>query len=682
MLNFRVINKEEMPDHSGFSFYSFLNKDGSAYAVYVKYYPYDYEKRSQKQPDYIGYKIDGENILTVNYYRGKCCIDLQKILPCSKADFNRIIAFLDKADTKEASRKSMFIHAYIASCINTAIECRKEHKSDSEYDKQKRKEYTSDIKKYIANNVQLSSSYSVPELTDPEETETIKMKKDLVFTLGMNNGSYIIRRFDGFSFVINGLKFTVHKQFKQYIVSLAENGCQICTAYKKADCISETQKFIDKLADTMQKQPEKLKEFRKRFVDIWNNSEIKISDSNLHIIGSYKAEPLTMDTDAEEKPEEKHSVKPCKRTKAVKRADNKRSRKSRSKAVTEPDTEDKIHAEPETKAEKTEPETAAIVNAEAVDKTDPHAKAETIRTDNVNNDINNFLHRYYSIYQALYDATDYTNIYQESLQAFDKLLAEKTDPEFNAMLDKFVKARHDYVSSDREAAAFYIAFVQDRKAKADAEEEKRLAASMQKSYLKRKENDSDISEELQTALIKDTDPSMQHIVSVYKKGWITYDEMIHELLIQREKLNAEETEAAAFARHDDFTERLKYWYSNGLITWDELKKELLDWHERNLQYEKILAEKDAEKIIENASDTGSGNEKNHSRIKNRSARRTLKKKLRYIPVQSITVEQKPETRKPEMKADNPGNEKSRIEYDLLIQPETMRYRMPDFIDTS
>jgi len=41
------------------------------------------------------------------------------------------------------------------------------------------------------------------------------------------------------------------------------------------------------------------------------------------------------------------------------------------------------------------------------------------------------------------------------VEKFDKLL--KTNPDFKALVSDFVKARMDYISSDRECAAFKLA---------------------------------------------------------------------------------------------------------------------------------------------------------------------------------------------------------------------------------
>lgn len=713
MLNFKEIKQDNLKDYSAFQFFTFLNVNGSAYAVYVHLYDYDYTTKTRQQPDYIGYKVTDNNILTVTYLHGKCCINLDRVLPCSKADFNRILEFLNSADSTESERAAGFIHAYFASRINDCSEQRNNYKGDSAYNKQKRKEFTADIKKYIALNDQLASVYSVPALTDPEQkqTEAVKMKKDFAYTIGMVNGVLTVRRFNGFSFTLHGYKFTAHKQYKQYIVSLAENGLQLCTAEKKSDCIAETERMFARFEQLTKEQPEKMKEYRKRFIDAWNNNPILLTDSNLVTVGKMTAEPITEaaataetasvndQPETEKKTAARAVKKPCKRSKAVKSTEHKQSRKSRTKAVTEPETECKT--EPECKPEnsaaipKKEPENSAAVNQNAEPET--KAEPENVRNDQpCSDDIKEFMHRYYAVYQALYDAVDYTDIYQDAVKSFDQLSAEKTDAAFNDLLEQFIQARHDYVSSDREAAAFYIAYDQEKKERSEAEKQKQIAEQMQHSGLQRKENNTGISPEMQNALITDPDSRMQKVVRAYKRGMITYDEMITELIRTKNLIDAEqteETEAAAFARYDDFTDRLKYWYSKGLITWDELKKELIDWHLRNVQFEQMIAEQDAEKTAETEAVTAPAKEKNQAHVTNRSRRtkRAVKKKIGSAAMQNIksaeTIDHIPANRK-NHKADASVRipvayrEKSIGMISRKKKLHTLSERQPDFIDTS
>lgn len=713
MLNFKEIRQNDLSNHPGFQFFTFQNVNGSAYAVYVHFYDYDYSTKTRQQPDYIGYKVTADNMLTVTYLHGKCCINLDRVLPCSKADFNRILEFLNRADSKESERAAGFIHAYFASRINECSEQRNNYKSDYAYDKQKRKEFTADIKKYIALNDQLASVYHVPALTDPdqEQTAAVKMKKDYAFTLGMINGIPTVRRFNGFSFILHGYKFTAHKQYKQYIITLAENGLQLCTADKKTDCIAETERMFSRFEQTTKERPEKMTEYRKQFINAWNNNPILLTDSNLVTVGKMTAEPIAEaattaatasvndQPETEKKTAAKAAKKPCKRSRAVKSTEHKQSRKSRSKAVTELETEQKT--EPECKPDnsaitpKKEPENSAAVNQNAEPET--KAEPENVRHDQpCSDDIKEFMHRYYAVYQALYDAVDYTDIYQDAVKSFDQLSAEKTDAAFNALLEKFIQARHDFISSDREAAAFYIAYNQEKKERSEAEKQKQITEQMQHSGLQRKENNTEIAAEMQNALMHDPDSRMQKVVRAYKRGMITYDEMIAELIRTKNLIDAEqteETEAAAFARYDDFTDRLKYWYSKGLITWDELKKELIEWHLRNVQFEQMIAEQDAEKAAETEAVTAPAKEKNQAHVTSRSRRtkRAVKKKIGSAAMQNIklaeTVDQVPANRK-NHKADASvripvaykGKSIGMISRKKKLH--TLSERQPDFIDTS
>lgn len=71
-----------------------------------------------------------------------------------------------------------------------------------------------------------------------------------------------------------------------------------------------------------------------------------------------------------------------------------------------------------------------------------------------NNTMNELLEKFGTIYTALYNRT-YTGPTAGLVEKFDSLL--KTDPDFKALVCDFVKAREDFISSDREAAAFMLA---------------------------------------------------------------------------------------------------------------------------------------------------------------------------------------------------------------------------------
>ena len=63
--------------------------------------------------------------------------------------------------------------------------------------------------------------------------------------------------------------------------------------------------------------------------------------------------------------------------------------------------------------------------------------------------IHEFLDRFNEEYEFLYNAKDRVAGYREAVTAFDKFL--KTNREF---VGEFVEYRKDFISSDREAAAF------------------------------------------------------------------------------------------------------------------------------------------------------------------------------------------------------------------------------------
>ena len=70
----------------------------------------------------------------------------------------------------------------------------------------------------------------------------------------------------------------------------------------------------------------------------------------------------------------------------------------------------------------------------------------------MNINIENFLNKFNEEYEFLYDNNDNVAGYKEALQAGDKFIAEHSD-----FVGEFVKYRGDFISSDREVAAFMFA---------------------------------------------------------------------------------------------------------------------------------------------------------------------------------------------------------------------------------
>ena len=68
--------------------------------------------------------------------------------------------------------------------------------------------------------------------------------------------------------------------------------------------------------------------------------------------------------------------------------------------------------------------------------------------------IHKFMRQFNKEYDFLYEHRDRVAGYEEALAAFDSAIENKN---FAAFVGEFVKFRGDYVSSDREAAAFMFA---------------------------------------------------------------------------------------------------------------------------------------------------------------------------------------------------------------------------------
>lgn len=72
----------------------------------------------------------------------------------------------------------------------------------------------------------------------------------------------------------------------------------------------------------------------------------------------------------------------------------------------------------------------------------------------VNINIHNFMEQFHKEYNFLYDNRDYVAGYSEAVNAFDEFIKDEQNARF---VGEFVNYRGDFISSDREAAAFMFA---------------------------------------------------------------------------------------------------------------------------------------------------------------------------------------------------------------------------------
>lgn len=73
----------------------------------------------------------------------------------------------------------------------------------------------------------------------------------------------------------------------------------------------------------------------------------------------------------------------------------------------------------------------------------------------ININIKEFEDRFSEIHAELYDNDDDTDDFDEAVETFDELLKK---PNFRDFVGEFVDHRGDFISSDRECAAFMYAF--------------------------------------------------------------------------------------------------------------------------------------------------------------------------------------------------------------------------------
>ena len=632
MLDFRIINKSDLLNYSGYNFFTYVTDNNIVYAIYSHVFEYDFDKHMRPTPDYIGFITEDPSIISIEYERGKMSLNLDRILPATKTDFNKIISVFSHMSAAKESETVQKISAYIKARINKLLNERGSWSDPkSEYHKKQRINIDTEAKKLIANNEQLIKyGADIIEYNPDNNTTTIKFKKGYSFTMGTDNsGARVIKRYPGLTFSFNGYNFTMHKTYKKgsFIITFADNGLKIIDTDSKNTVATDLNKIFPRFIELINKDPEKMQKYRIDFINTWNNREIQILDNNSHIIGTYKAEnitpaPATVKAAAPAPATVKAAAPEADKKKAGKQHGGKRPKKGYIMKESVYPVENTFQYDPaENELMKVwEYKTARIkyrfsvhwndditCKANHIIMGDPENKNTFILPENIQSMINDPSENIQAIKKAYnrglitYDEM-IKEIYQKHiLNRMDRKTEDPIDRQENGAIEKnpeestgnstFEKTYSlDGVEKkigDIDLKSFadlyykiYEKLYHDRKYASEKEYPAMIA--YEKNFIADYEYPGNnvfmnlicaFARERQDAFTSDRELAA---------FWIAYTVTIEE--------KKEEKEAAAFAKFDMFTDDLKNKYRAGRISWEDLKKELVEYYENAMKEESISGE--------------------------------------------------------------------------------------------
>jgi hypothetical protein len=206
-------------------------------------------------------KIGGKNMFELTYKNGKgrLSINLEELLPCSKADFKRLLDTIELSDTPDKYATEIYMH--IVDHINELKERRE--KVDPEYHKKDIAAINAELKKYLGLSGMLTKCYDMPELNDKDAT--ITLRPAIVYALHQNSetGEAYAARLDGWTFNKSGYDFEVYRSdiMKEYVVLVPGTGLKITSAPTKNQVAASITPHI---IEIINEQTEKIMEAREQ----------------------------------------------------------------------------------------------------------------------------------------------------------------------------------------------------------------------------------------------------------------------------------------------------------------------------------------------------------------------------------------------------------------------------------
>lgn len=230
---------------------------------------------------------------TYNYGRGRLEVNLDNLLPCTPADFKRLLSFVQLSERPEDHAAVIF--EYISGSVAWLQKDREKYNPDSSCGKPQRARINSKIKKLIANAAQLSKIYGFPEIED--DAAKITYKTETVYALISDNGKTVVESFDGWTFQKAGYVFDVYKSKKRkacYPILLHGTGLGVVTVSNRnhaADSITPS------VLEVLKNAAEKMDEMQENFKRLMIEAGFIEADARHEIISNTETENNTESED-------------------------------------------------------------------------------------------------------------------------------------------------------------------------------------------------------------------------------------------------------------------------------------------------------------------------------------------------------------------------------------------------
>lgn len=198
--------------------------------------------------------------ITYKSGRGAMQINLESLLPCSKADFRRLLDTVNMSDQIDDHAGTLY--RYIAEQTDILKKYRDTLNAGRE--KKALAKVNAEIKKYLGLADMLTREYNTPEITDADAKITLKAAT--VYALRMDeHNKPVAREFSGWTFQKSGFTFEVYREGGKhpiYVILLEGTGLKIADAEKRSEIIVS---ITPHLLDLLNKQPEKITTARDSF---------------------------------------------------------------------------------------------------------------------------------------------------------------------------------------------------------------------------------------------------------------------------------------------------------------------------------------------------------------------------------------------------------------------------------
>lgn len=337
------------------------------------------------------------NYIRIKTRTGHFNIDISEFLPATTPKFKMLLDIIAE-DVEHEKELVNVLSGFISEAIELLTRFRDHENAASEKAK-----YNGQLKKWIKLHNEIAGRYSLEEKADAETS--VKCKKITVVPFAHMTGNEKPRLLDGWKFEKYGMQFYAYKNTWQKIWHIIAPcvglSCVQGASNKNAAIASITPETIEQIKKIFS-NAEKLEEMRNRYADYLEKYGFSyLLEDPIYDIPEYEAA---------------ESVKPEAITETPEEA---------AKATITEETPEAVQA----------PETA------------------------YNGNINLFSAVYSRVYNTLYNHLERSIpaqriFYRKAVSYFDDVLNLHS----NGLLSAFIRYRHDFISSDREAAAFTIAY--------------------------------------------------------------------------------------------------------------------------------------------------------------------------------------------------------------------------------